>query len=635
MKSSIALSAILACSVNNAVADETSTCFSRAEMQTELDFFNSDLTDNTLHQGGTLHYEGIGYAGGREIDLVVSVVPGTTYSSIKADEDENKNGLNGEFGSINLYTVLHDHESGEGNFRFCFTDHATGELTTVDSFLWSVYDVDERGSADDGIKEKMIMDLTQTKGYSLYPNQEESQLVVGCEDESEPPCAGDVRTVFHSSTHGSGSDNPDDPNDLNELQKKRSIVFAFENVQCWDFTYDHYCRIEQEEPGQECSWYGGGNFLFAGEASQVTDEGECVTSPPTVSPSESPTTSPSESPTTSPTVSPTESPTTSPTFGPTSSPTKSPTGSPTESPTTSPTFGPTGSPTKSPTGSPTESPTESPTTSPTFGPTVSPTKSPTGSPTELPTTSPTFGPTTSPTIAATPAPTVATPAPSIATPAPTIATPAPTIATPAPTIATPAPSIATAKPFVKFNGDPTTDDIVFPTDPVCNNDNAAFPEPECPNDVRVLKIDGITGYPDSNNAVTIESKDTATVTVSLNQVWKPDSIGYIFYEYNTDDFDTVCYEENDVACASTYSEEITIQCLHHTPVARLKICLADPIEELFLQTGDAAEIPQCCHPEGVPSSTPVVCYTLMINCKPGCEEEEATEMEDRRLRGSN
>jgi len=476
MKSSIALSAILACSVN-AIADEPdNNCFGTTEMTTELDFFNSDLTDKTLHKGGTLHYEGIGFARGRKIDLVVSVVPGTTYSSKKADEDENKNGLNGEFGSINLFTVLHDHESGEGNFRFCFQDHESGDVATVDSFLWSVYDVDERGSGDEnGIKEKMIMDLSQTKGFSLYPDVENSELVVSCEDESDPPCAENVRTVFHSSVGGGGGDNPKDPNDLDELQKKRSIVFAFENVSCWDFTYDHYCRIEQEEPGAKCSWYGGGNFLFSGEAKQVVDEGECVQL------------------------------------------------------------------TESPTVSPTESPTESP-------------------------------------------------------------------------------SIATAAPFVKFDGEPTPDDI-------------KFPEPECSNDVRVLKTSGSTGFPDSNNAVSIVSKDTETVTVSLNQVWDTESIGYIFYEYDPDEFDTKCYEEDDVTMGSTYSDEITIQCFHMTPVARLKICLADPIENQFLETGDGAEIPQCCHSEGVPAGTPVVCYTLEINCKPGCEEDD-TQQEDRRLRGS-
>jgi len=476
MKSSIALSAILACSVNAIAEESDNNCFGSTVTTTDLNFFNSTLSVETLHEGGILKYENIGVAGGKDIDLVVSVVPGTTYYSEKAAE---MNGKNDDFGTINLFTVLGDHESGEGNFRFCFHDHETDAVTTVSSFLWSVYDVDERGGQANGIKEKMVMDLSQTKGFSLYPDVAGSELVIACEDESEYPCAENVRTVFHSSTGGTGSDNPEFRDDLDEQQMKRSIVFAFEEVSCWDFTYDHYCKLEEETDGEEtCVWYGGGNFLFSGEAQQVVESGECIIPD-----------------TDSPTVSPTETPSIAP--------------------------------------------------------------KPTNEPT--------------------------------------------------PTL-------------VKLSKEPTPTGI-------------KFPEPECSNDVQVLITSGSTGFPDSNNAVSIVSKDTDTVTVSLNQVWDTESIDSVFYEYNTDDFDTKCYEEEGVTMGSTYADEITIQCLHMSPVARLKICLADNIEKEFLGTGDEAEIPQCCHSEGVPAGTPVVCYTLEISCKPGCEEDD-TQIEERRLRGS-
>jgi hypothetical protein len=316
----------------------------------------------------------------------------------------------------------------------------------------------------------MIMDVSQATDYFLYPNMDQSEIEMSCELSGlPPPCEQGERVVFHSSTQGTGSDNPDDPNELTEQQKKRSVVFAFQDVSCWDFTYEHYCAIEAEFPEEgKCSWYGGGNFLFAGNAKGIVEEGECL------------------------------------------------------------------------------------------------------------------GVTNSPTIA-------------------------------------PKPSEEPTPDFEKFD-EPT------PTD-------YKIPEPECPNDVKVLKTSGVTEFP-TTDAVSIVSKDTETVTVLLNQVWDSnESIDSIFYQYNPDDFDTKCYEVDDVAVGSTYTDEVTIQCLHMNHFAKLKICLADSLEKEFLTMDDEAEIPKCCHSEGVPADTPVVCYTLEINCKPGCPEDE-TQQAFRSLRGA-
>merc|ERR1712110_1289477 len=35
---------------------------------------------------------------------------------------------------------------------------------------------------------------------------------------------------------------------------------------------------------QKCRWYGGGNFLYAGDSPEMMEEGECMTTPPTVAP---------------------------------------------------------------------------------------------------------------------------------------------------------------------------------------------------------------------------------------------------------------------------------------------------------------------------------------------------------------
>eukprot|EP00535_Pseudo-nitzschia_heimii_P012699 CAMPEP_0197195104 /NCGR_PEP_ID=MMETSP1423-20130617/30469_1 /TAXON_ID=476441 /ORGANISM="Pseudo-nitzschia heimii, Strain UNC1101" /LENGTH=421 /DNA_ID=CAMNT_0042648655 /DNA_START=48 /DNA_END=1311 /DNA_ORIENTATION=- len=253
-------------------------CQVRAAQDTELDFENSVLGRNDLQLGGLMVFENIGTVEDRAIDLEISVVPGTTYESPNAVLRNGKNPT-GKFGVINLFTVQGDPEAGEGSFRFCLKDHETGDLATAKSFVWSVFDVDDRNEAENGIKEKMEVDLVQVEDYVLWPNEEESEIESSCENSgSAPPCASGERTVFAASGKGTGEDNPVDPDLLSPTERKRTIVFSFKDTSCWDFSYHHYCKIEEEEGGV-CRWYGGGNFLFAGGAREVIEEGECIDPP--------------------------------------------------------------------------------------------------------------------------------------------------------------------------------------------------------------------------------------------------------------------------------------------------------------------------------------------------------------------
>jgi hypothetical protein len=60
-------------------SDDGGLCFGKEELETKLDFFNSKVTTNTLEQvGGMIKYEDIGIVRDREVDLIVSVVEGTT-----------------------------------------------------------------------------------------------------------------------------------------------------------------------------------------------------------------------------------------------------------------------------------------------------------------------------------------------------------------------------------------------------------------------------------------------------------------------------------------------------------------------------------------------------------------------------
>lgn len=141
---------------------------------------------------------------------------------------------------------------------------------TAASFQWSVFDIDNRNSAI-GIHEKMTIDTQQASGYSLYPNIDQTEVSLSCEnDGSAPPCDGGVRTVFAGTTIGNGQDNPTSPENLTEQQKRRSVVFTFTNTSCWTMEYHAYCPFE---PEQNCRWYGASKFLFSGTASQIVEEG--------------------------------------------------------------------------------------------------------------------------------------------------------------------------------------------------------------------------------------------------------------------------------------------------------------------------------------------------------------------------
>jgi len=126
-------------------------------------------------------------------------------------------------------------------------------------------------------------------------------------------------------------------------------MFYMENTSCWELTYNHYCPLEQNGgTGEYCTWYGGGNFLFAGHSASVEKTEGCTPVHPTDAPTKMPDPAPplTDSPTKVPTEAPTDSPTEVPTDPPTDSPTKVPTDPPTDSPTKAPT---TDSPTKAPT----------------------------------------------------------------------------------------------------------------------------------------------------------------------------------------------------------------------------------------------------------------------------------------------
>ena len=312
----------LAAIVNNVLVANAQGC----EPAFNIDFEDAVLTTNTLHlPGGEMRLENLGtYAGGIEVDLVVTVVPGTVYTT----PDPVLNGRSGLFGQINVQNRPSDPAlDGVGEFEFCFEDNASGSLVEIESFDFTFFDLDGRG---DRSYEQLTMDPSEYSQYQLSGIT--SEVFVQCESTNNPPpCPTNDRVLFLSSTSGGAGDNPSDPNDLTPQQQRRSVMFTFEETSCFHVTFSQICN---DDPN--CSV--GGNLIFAGTASQLVD---CDTEPPTdppitPSPTRSPTRKPTPSPTRSPVANPvvTKFPTPSPTPLPTRSPTRNPTRSPVDEPTT-------------------------------------------------------------------------------------------------------------------------------------------------------------------------------------------------------------------------------------------------------------------------------------------------------------
>ena len=137
----------------------------------------------------------------------------------------------------------------------------------------------------------------------------------------------------------------------------------------------------------------------------------------------------------------------------------------------------------------------------------------------------------------------------------------------------------------------------------------------CPEDVTLLRKIGSTQFP-VDKAVEIVSQDTKTVTVKLNQAWtSTTAIDQIYASYKDSLFDRNCFETDNVE--EGLYDTVTITCNIMSPKAYLEICVVDDLGHDVLSEDDKATIPKCCHPELTPD-TPIVCYSLEINCVSEC-----------------
>jgi len=161
-------------------------------------------------------------------------------------------------------------------------------------------------------------------------------------------------------------------------------------------------------------------------------------------------------------------------------------------------------------------------------------------------------------------------------------------------------------------------------------------EQPCPEDVNVLKLNGVTEFPLNQNTVEIVSQDKDTVIVNLNQQWFESDAGTdqfvdaIYYSWMPGHFKSECEEVTSVRKGDVYAKQLTIQCMKTSPVARLEICVVDDLQKGFLKPKDDAMIPKCCHPTVEDTGKATVCYSMEINCETACPVNSFEKSPERR-----
>jgi hypothetical protein len=210
-----------------------------------LDFSGATVTHSNLGGAGpdsgeeTLVYSGITNQDGFVVDLVV------TATSPYQPRDASKNGLQDEFGVINLEI----NSAVDLLFRFM----SGGEAFVMNSFYFTFFDLDQ-GRAHEAREKATI------RGFDSYSLSDGTSL--------EVEQLGDSSAIFSSSMRGGKVDNPTAPLSLSHLQRERSVVVELSDVS--EFS------VQLSEENYASSQ--GRNWFFAGPSSIVcSSESKCST----------------------------------------------------------------------------------------------------------------------------------------------------------------------------------------------------------------------------------------------------------------------------------------------------------------------------------------------------------------------
>lgn len=180
-------------------------------------------------------------------NLVVKATSEYSPNSLNADGGVNRNGIWNGFGVINM-------ASGTSvDLTFSFVESDSRVPKVMSNFIMSFFD------ADHGMSHQSRETIT-VSGFSAYTISEDSDLdIIDAILDDASLVSGDGTATFSSTMRGGKVDNPMNPLNLNDLQKRRTVAVLFENKS--EFT------ITAAEMGYANPQ--GRNLFFAGQSALV------------------------------------------------------------------------------------------------------------------------------------------------------------------------------------------------------------------------------------------------------------------------------------------------------------------------------------------------------------------------------
>jgi len=208
----------------------------------DLDFTASTLAVNNLGGMGPgsgeamMRFSRVGTSAGKPFDLVVT---SANYGNDKPDNNK----IIGGFGMVSIGVA------SSADLTFTFRDSETDSEVTLDSFFFSVSDLDYSSNT----KETLV-------------SGDQDTFILTADNDMVVESTADGRKSFTSNGIGKKCDNPSNPLDLKVVtcqdklidQKKRTVMFVFSHRSSFGMTF------------QVSEGTGGRNFMFAGRTNLAT-----------------------------------------------------------------------------------------------------------------------------------------------------------------------------------------------------------------------------------------------------------------------------------------------------------------------------------------------------------------------------
>jgi hypothetical protein len=212
----------------------------------ECNIENSNVSHSNLGGMGpdlggsqTIVLDNFGTYGGDSVRLVIS---NRTKYEPKNSNSVQLNGVSGKFGMINVKTATET--------KLLFEFYINGKLASMDNMAFSFFDLDSK----DDLNADERMGVYNTTPYVFKKLDPSTEVVhsVGL----------DGTDMFTSSTPGSGKDNPTDPMNMTDQQKRRSVQFVFVGKSHLDLSFG---SVGRGAGGRNLMYACGSNMFEVGD----------------------------------------------------------------------------------------------------------------------------------------------------------------------------------------------------------------------------------------------------------------------------------------------------------------------------------------------------------------------------------